>query len=179
MNISINKLLFYVLISHIFVLNIAMAQSIQDGLNAFHAENFEEAVKILTPLAEKGDTRAQSALGVIYYNGRDVTENIGKAYVLFSRAASSGDIDAQFNLANLFMYAPTLPVEVEDRDEEAARWFFHAAQQGHSDAQYHLGLLLMTGTGVARNPDEAYLWIHKAALQGHKGAQVFLGEYDE
>ncbi|GBE07320.1 localization factor PodJL [bacterium BMS3Bbin11] len=179
MNISIKKWLFYVMISHIFVVNSVMAQSTQDGLNAYQAENFEKAVKILTPLAENGDTRAQSTLGVIYYNGKGVIEDIDKAYVLFSRAASSGDIDAQFNLANLFLYDPALPVEVEDRDKEAVRWFLHAARQGHADAQYHLGLLLMAGTGVTRNTEEAYLWIHKAALQEHKGAQIFLGEYDE
>ena len=167
------------LILQFLAINIAIAQTANDGINAYDAGDYSAAVEILSPLANRGDIRAQSMLGVMYYNGQGVKEDNAKAHALFKHAAERGDTDAQFNLANMYMYSPTLPIQVEDRDIEAARWFFNAAQQGHSDAQYHLGLLLMAGTGVAQNPDEAYLWIRRAAAQDHKEARIFIGEYED
>ena len=159
--------------------NIAAAQSLGDGINAYELGDYQTALNILAPLAETGDIEAQSMLGVMYYNGLGVTENNKRAYELFKKAAEQGNADARFNLGNMYLYSPTLPVEVEDRDVEAARWFFTASQQGHADAQYHLGLLLMTGSGVRQDPEEAYTWIKKAAEQGHPEAQNFIGTYGD
>jgi TPR repeat protein len=39
---------------------------------------------------------------------------------------------------------------------EAVRWFRKAAEQGHMEAQYNLGLLYENGTGVA-NPSQAVI----------------------
>ena len=50
--------------------------------------------------------------------------------------------------------------------EEAARWFRRAAEQGHAEAQIHLGDLFAAGRGVGQSDVEAARWHKKAADQG-------------
>jgi len=49
------------------------------------------------------------------------------------------------------------------------------AEQGHADAQYHLGLLYANGQGVPKDDVQAWQWYEKAAVQGHAEAQANLG----
>ncbi len=63
---------------------------------------------------------------------------------------------------------------------EALRWYRMAAEQGHADAQFHMGLMYNNGWGVRKNYAEALRWHRKAAGQGHSGAMGSLGAlYDE
>ena len=50
-----------------------------------------------------------------------------------------------------------------------------AAEQGHAEAQFNLGVCYETGDGVAKNSKEAVKWYRKAAEQGHANAQNNLG----
>ena len=64
---------------------------------------------------------------------------------------------------------------VRGHKEMAAALFHRAADQGHSNAQYCLGVLYGDGEGVAQDEIEAATWFHKAAEQGNTDAQVSLG----
>lgn len=44
------------------------------------------------------------------------------------------------------------------------------AENGHPEAQYHIGYMYRTGTGVKMNEREAIKWYSKAAKQGHATA---------
>jgi TPR repeat protein len=57
----------------------------------------------------------------------------------------------------------------------ALREFRLLAEQGHAEAQSHLGGMYALGQGVPQNHTEAAQWFHKAAAQGHAGAQAVLG----
>ena len=61
-----------------------------------------------------------------------------------------------------------------DASRLAAQWYFEAARQGHAEAQYSLGILFLTGTGVVQDQKEAERWIRKAAEQGHADAGLYL-----
>ena len=54
----------------------------------------------------------------------------------------------------------------------AASWFYRAAQGGHRDAQYALGMMLGRGTGTRRNFAKAYMWLNLAGSKGHHQALV-------
>ena len=58
---------------------------------------------------------------------------------------------------------------------EAVRYYREAAEQGHADAQYHLGICYYWGHGVDASETEAVKWYRKAAEQGHADAQYRLG----
>ena len=47
--------------------------------------------------------------------------------------------------------------------------------EGDADGQFHVGLMLSRGEGVARNMEMACSWLRKAALQGHDQARISLG----
>lgn len=61
--------------------------------------------------------------------------------------------------------------EQDRRHEDASRWFRRAAERGHAEAQYHLGLTYLNGQGVRHAYDAAAHWLRQAADQGHALAQ--------
>ena len=50
------------------------------------------------------------------------------------------------------------------------------AEAGHVDAQFNLGLMYDSGTGVPRNLETAASWYRRAAEAGDRTAQSYLGE---
>ena len=60
--------------------------------------------------------------------------------------------------------------------KEVFKWTRLAAEQGHSKAQYNLGLLYYNGRGVRKDYKEAVKWYRKSAERGHDLAQYYLGE---
>ncbi len=50
-----------------------------------------------------------------------------------------------------------------------------AAEQGHAQAQFLLGLYYASGLGIGKDEAEAVKWYRNAAEQGHAGAQSSLG----
>jgi hypothetical protein len=57
----------------------------------------------------------------------------------------------------------------------ALQAFSPLAEQGHSDAQYNLGVMYFLGQGVIQDDAEKADWFLKAAEQGHVPAQFGLG----
>ncbi len=49
---------------------------------------------------------------------------------------------------------------------EAIRWFRLAAEQGHANAQYNLGLICVTGEGVLQDNIRAHMWYNIASFNG-------------
>jgi TPR repeat protein len=62
----------------------------------------------------------------------------------------------------------------EKKDSVGAVEIRKLAQSGQAAAQYNLGCLFESGTGVEKNMADAVLWFHKSALQGHQRAQIHL-----
>ncbi len=81
--------------------------------------------------------------------------------------AENGNADAQCKIGKCYYNG-----RVVDGDWiEAEKWFCLAANQGHAEAQYRLGLLLRVDDDQL---DVALDWISKAAEQGHLGAKEWL-----
>jgi len=68
------------------------------------------------------------------------------------------------------VYAGSCFDDVSDVDDCKVR-----ADQGHSSAQYNLGLMYAEGKGITQNYKEAVKWYRKSAEQGHSTAQASLG----
>lgn len=81
--------------------------------------------------------------------------------------AEQGDADAQFNLGQAYKLGRGVPASLQ----AAQSWYAKAAQNGHSQAQANLGLILFQdGDRKAAMP-----WIRKAAEAGDPRAQYVLG----
>src|SRR5690606_41593073 len=75
-------------------------------------------------------------------------------------AAESGDIQAQFEMGELYYQA-----ERAERDlDQAIIWYEQSSVQGQSDAQYRLGLMLMNGEGVERSQPQAYISLRMGGM---------------
>jgi TPR repeat protein len=64
---------------------------------------------------------------------------------------------------------------VAQNNVEAVKWFRRAAESGHAEAEYNLGLMLMNGQGVTKDSAEALKWYRRSAEQGYVLAQNNLG----
>ena len=96
-------------------------------------------------------------------NSPDYTRDVNRILACYSPAM------LRFLLMCLLFLAS--PVHAEN-DLEAVR---KAAEQGHADAQFLLGLMYDVGEGVPENDAEAVRWYRKAAEQGDAPAQNNLG----
>ena len=81
--------------------------------------------------------------------------------------ADQGDVDAQYNLALMYLNGQGVPQDFA----EAARWYQLAAEQGFPKAQYNLALMYHNGQGVPQDYAEAIKWWRLAAEQGFANAQ--------
>jgi TPR repeat protein len=57
----------------------------------------------------------------------------------------------------------------------AGEWYQKAAEQGHSLAQFNLGIMYSRGQGFERNRELASFWFTNAAERGDSAAQYMLG----
>ncbi|MGE0652578.1 MAG: SPOR domain-containing protein [Alphaproteobacteria bacterium] len=151
------------------------AGPLDDASSAYHRGDFAAALKVIRPLAEQGDPRAQANLGVLYENGQGVPQDDIEAAKWYRKAANQGDASAQFKLGGLYWQGKGVP-----RDgEQAFAWYLKAAEQGYADAQNTVGVMYWTGRGIAQNDATAMQWFQKAAAQGHAKARKNLGEMEE
>ena len=95
-----------------------------------------------------------------------------RAMSTLRQKAEQGDAWGQ-DLLGIFYYYGSQGVKPDYA--EAAKWFHLAAQQGHADAQFNIGVMYSNGQGVKQDYFEAVKWYRKAAAQGHADAQFNLG----
>jgi TPR repeat protein len=67
----------------------------EDGLDAARRADYAAVLRLWAPLAEQGDARAQANLGLLYSNGRGVSQDYVSAYMWFDLAAAGGNEEAE------------------------------------------------------------------------------------
>jgi TPR repeat protein len=90
-----------------------------------------ENVKMLRPLAEKGNPLAQYNLGVLYSIGSGVKQDHGEAAKWFRLSSAKGTALAQYRLAGLYAEGKG----VKQDFVRAHMWSSLAATQGNVDAK--------------------------------------------
>jgi hypothetical protein len=105
----------------------ANAAPIDDAGAAYDTYDDAKAIRILRPLAERGDVVAQYNLGVMYYRGRGVVQNDQEAVRLWKLAASQGNASAQYNLGWLYYGG-----KVDKDDKEVLKWYRLSSGRGYA-----------------------------------------------
>jgi cell division septation protein DedD len=147
------------------------AQSVRAGIEAWQHADYEGAVRIWRPLAEKGDADAAFNLGQAYRLGRGVPTNLAAAATWFGRAAAKGHLDAQTTLGLMLF---------ENGDRTGGiRWLRQAADKGDPRALLVYGTALFNGDGVKKDPILGYAYVSRAAAQGLAPAQATLEQLDQ
>ncbi len=108
--------------------------SIEAGRRALTNNDYDEALKQFDPLANAGNSEAQSYLGSLYYVGKGVTKNLTEAYNWYKKSADQGNEDAQYSIGNMYL----LGEGVEQNNTSATKWYTMASEQGHIAAKNNL-----------------------------------------
>jgi hypothetical protein len=101
---------------------------------------------------------------------------MGAAFLVFRRAAETGNAPAQLELAAFYdpLTAPPRAGFTPDA-ARAAEWYERAALAGSAEAQRKLGLLLAKGgTGLPVDAAKAKSWLQQAAAQNDADAKKVL-----
>ncbi|MDL2259310.1 hypothetical protein LJB99_00320 [Deltaproteobacteria bacterium OttesenSCG-928-K17] len=131
-----------------------------------------EAARQIKLAAEDGDAKAQTALGLMYKEGRNTRQDTAEAIKWFRSAGESGDAEALYQLGEEYKRGRN--------GIEAVRFFKLAAAQGHGEAMYQVGILFKySGYGVEKSEAEAEKWFKRAAEKGHRRAQDILKAQQE
>ena len=107
---------------------LAARADVADGVRAYDAGWYDEALAEFLPAAEAGDMQAQMALASMYQFGEGVRQSDGEAARWTRAAAERGDAVAQVNLANFY----TSGRGVARDGAKSYFWLLLAAGQGNS-----------------------------------------------
>ena len=116
--------------------------------------------------AEQGDADAQRNLGIMYFEGEGIPQDITQGVYWLSKAAEQGDAEVQIFLG--IMYAKGIHVPQDYK--KSIDWLTKAAEQGLAGAQLKLGVLYEKGEGI-QDYVKGYAWFNIAALQEDKTAK--------
>jgi TPR repeat protein len=137
-------------------------------LEAYRGDPVKDASEVsrLTPLAEKGDAKAQYQLANMYMDGKGVNQDCSKAIRLYELSANQGFMEAQHFLGVIYDKGRGTSHD----DTKARKWYCLAAEGGYSVSQYNCAVFLMQGRGGAQDRETAIAWLRKSADQGHQEA---------
>ena len=170
--------------------------------SAGQTEDCDKAKYWLNNAAEQGNEKALNGLGMLYYTGCGVNADYKKAAEYLLLANEKGDKQAQVNLGELYSEGgPGVPQDYDKAlywyeqgiENEPARayngiaavnimrgntdkgveYLKKAAELGHAQAQYNLGVMYHIGNfGVyIDDKEKAKYWYEKSAAQGFSDAQ--------
>jgi uncharacterized protein len=156
------------LMAYVGALPMALAGPYEDARAAYNSGDAATALRLLQPLAERGEARAQFNLGAI---SESASQDYPAAAKWYRKAADQGYALAQYNLGVMSLQGRGVARDFA----EAARWFRKAAEQGNAEAQTNLGIMYDSGQGVAQDYAEAVKWYRKAADVGEPKALFAIG----
>jgi len=143
-----------------------VAGPLENGVKAANRRDYATALRLLRPLAEQGNPKAQGLLGLMYEIGKAVPQDYTAAALWYREAAERGDRLAQHNLAVMYANGRGVPQD----EAESQRWYRKAAEQGDASAQSLVGSAYLFGRGAPKDLVQAYMWLNLAARGGEPGA---------
>ena len=101
------------------------AGPLENAIAAYRKGDYETTLRLIRPLAEQGDPRAQSALGTMYETGFGVTQDYKAAATWYRKAADQGNARAQYDLGALYERGDGVPRDYV----QAFKWYSLAASR--------------------------------------------------
>jgi hypothetical protein len=150
-----------VLIGAVFPL-LAWSTTLDDGVAAISAGRYQDALKILLPIANDGNDEAQRIVGEMCFKGQGMKPNAVAAFKWNEIAAANGNKIAQYNLGYMYEAGQGVPRSVD----LAIRSYKLSAAQQYVLAQRRLGDLY---AGTDRN--QAIYWYDQARRNGDQEAR--------
>ncbi len=137
-------------------------------------KNYTLAINYYEKAIKTGSSDARFNLALLLISPEAAihkVHNLAKARTLMSVLAKHGDVEAQYSLSLMYKEARG---NTHSDFQQSINWLQLAANAGHIDAEFNLGLHYLKGEQVVKNMSSAYLWFSKAAKQGMPRAQFNL-----
>ncbi len=148
------------------------AEQFDNATKAYEYKDYATALKLIRPLAEKGNAKAQYNLGLMYYEGDGVRADLNETFKWYTLAANQGNANAQHGLG--YMYEKGYGVKQDYG--EAVKWYKFAANQGYGFSQHNLGVMYQHGLSVQQDYVEAMKWFKLAASQHVYESEFNIGQ---
>jgi TPR repeat protein len=146
-------------------------QELSDGLLAYTGHETLKALKLLLPLAEKGNPLAQMIVARLYAQGESAPHDCGEAVKWFTRSAEKGNAEAQFELGAFYNQGQCVTKD----DRAALVWFEISAEQGESRAPNAIGEIYLGRGNIPMNYAKAIDWFLRGANRFDGDALFNLG----
>lgn len=117
----------------------SFAGQLEDGTAAMESGDYQNAYKLLYPLAEQGDAAAQDCIGSMFCEGLGVEKDEAQAVSWFEKSAEQGYANAQNALGAMYVNG----LGAEKDVQKGMSYILKAALQGLEIAQrnyYQLNL---------------------------------------
>ena len=155
-----------------FTLSISACNGRSEGIAAFNKHDFVTALRILEPLANKGDAEAQYLLGKMCA----VVTDQAKSIEWFKKSSEQGYAKAQAYLGIWYLKGLNVAqdkVKARELLQKAFSTLKEMAEKGDPESQYILSALygLDSDSGIDKDVLKAKEWLMKAATQGFVEAQ--------
>jgi hypothetical protein len=85
------------------------AGPLEDARAAYDRSDYATTMRILRPLADRGNSEAESVVGLLYLNGWGVARDYGRAAMWYRKAADQGNEAAENNLGTLYNSGQGVP----------------------------------------------------------------------
>jgi TPR repeat protein len=140
----------------VFALSLpAHADQLQDADRAYSHGGYAAAFKLLLPLAEHGNPKAQDRLGWMFEGGDGIRKpNYAEAMKRFRKAADGGDADALWAIGSMYDNGEG----IQKSRAKALKWWSRAAEQGSGISQQILADVYKDGAGLPQSWPQAYFW---------------------
>ena len=160
-----------------------------EGVSAFQAGNYDEALQQWLPLAEAGDADAQYNAACMFAKGTGTAQNVALAGKWHRRAAENDRFAARWDwLANhedhgfswlLFKEAPSnrfrYSIVLKLTDGNTMIWDCATEDRDSADIFFRVGVMYEKGgMGLPQNYSEAAKWYERAIERGNVHAQTLL-----
>ena len=145
----------------------ARENSLYSGTLAYKSGDYAGAIREFAKAGAKG----QYIVGLFYYNGSGVRQDLQQAAFWLHKSAVQGHPGASYLLGVINEEGKG----VRKDDKKAVKCYRKAAESGNADAESRLGFMYKDGRGIAKDSKEAVKWFRKAAVCGRVEAQYALG----
>ena len=130
------------------------------GVTAYKHEDYAKAYTKLSPLASRGNAKAQYYLGRMYEHGEGRAADSEKAIKWYSAGAEGGYARAQYKVAAGYLYGYG---SIKKDEAKAREWLLKSAEGGYRRAQRILAAAYERGEiGFPVDPEKAKYWEKKA-----------------
>jgi len=132
----------------------------------YRAKEYSNAFELLKDTSELKTGLGYAYLGLCYYHGNGVNQDLRTGMKLLQRAAELGSEIAMVAIGNDFR-------KKEDYNS-AVHWYRLGAHYGSREGMKNLALCYERGMGVSRNTKLAKAWMKKAAYLGDADANTVI-----